>query len=790
MTKQFVHLHNHSEYSPDGAGTIKAMVARAKEIGSPALAITDHGSLAGAVTFWAACKEVGIKPIIGLEGYLLYNGKRHHITLNSYNKQGFENLIGLSNRAHQRYTSGYPVMLLEDFEQYREGVVVLTGCPASAIHAGEYTDGLQFTANLIDIFGKDNVFAEVMFVMSTDFVSRPFKIAKHLNIPVLITNDSHFHTKEQARSHKIITECRKGYNYESHQLWLKSYEEMERTGLSLFHPDYVKAWLGNTLALAERVEPWSMYAEPKLPETEGAKDLLKVALVDAFNKDCEGRSKPDVQKRRERLNYEFKMLHSMGFTDYTFVLADVINEAKRLGVRIGPGRGSAAGSYVLYLLGITGVDPVHYDLMFERYINPARKAYPDVDVDFESERRHEVLDYAARRWGALPVATYTHYSHKTAIADIGRVLSIPRYICDAAAEATVDSPEFAAFTTAHPDVLTTYNTMIGQVKNKGKHAGGIIITAVPVPIESNGKEHLVAWTEGKDKQLAKAGVVKFDFLGLTALSQLQTMVELLGTEPGDPEEDYGPYEIFRKGDVAGIFQWTGSDGIRTLTMQIGPETIEELAVINSLFRPGALDAGTAKAYPGYKAKPRKIDDRIDDILESTSGVIVFQEQVMAIFARVVGGNLADADLARRVIVKSRRWDPEWLKELEALKLDFLRRGGDNGYETELLEFLWSELMTHSRYCLGPDTLMHDGRTILQWYAEGPPAQTPALNLQTNEVFMDNVLEVVDRGFNETFEVELEDGSIIECTVGHRFWTSNGWKRLDELNEGDEIWVVK
>lgn len=693
----FVHLHAHSEYSPDGAGRITSMVERAKKIGAPALAITDHGTLAGAVSFWAACKDAGIKPILGLEGYLLWNGKRHHITLNSINKEGFNNLINISNQAHQRYTSGYPLIYMEDFERWHKGIIVLTGCPASAIHAREYEDGRDFVAALVAIFGRDRVFAEIMFVMSTDFISRPFQIAQELDLKIAITNDAHFHEEQQARAHKIITSCRKGYNYESASLWLKTYSEMERTGLNIFHPANVKEWLSNSNSIADMVEPWSMYAPPSLPVTVGAEEELKSILVTAFEKDIVGRKPEDVATRKKRLNYEFKMLKQMGFMDYNYILYDIINEAKRLGVRVGPGRGSAAGSYVLYLLGVTGVDPVKYNLMFERYINPARKSYPDVDVDFESERRHEVLEYANKRWGALPVATYTHYSHKTAVADLGRVLSLPKYLTDAAADATPDSEEFETFCEANPDVRIAYSAMVGQVRNRGKHAGGIVITSVPVPVESNGKELLVAWTEGKDKQVTKAGVVKFDMLGLVAVAQVQSMVEMLGKEPPDPEADMKPYNIFRKGDVNGIFQWAGSDGIRRLTMEIKPRNITDLAVINSLYRPGALDAGTAKDYPKYQAEPRKIDSRIDDILAETNGVIVFQEQVMAVFARVVGGSLADADLARRVIVKSRRWDPEWLKELEALKIDFIARGQANGYEEELLEFLWSELMTHSRY---------------------------------------------------------------------------------------------
>ena len=698
--KGFVHLHNHSEYSPDGAGTIEGMVARAAEINAPALALTDHGTLAGAVTFWAACKEHNIVPILGIEGYILWNGKRHHITMNSLSKDGFNNLINISNLAHRRYTSGYPLMVMEDFEKYSKDIVVLTGCPAGAIHAGTYKDGLEYVANLATIFGKSNVFPEVMFVMNQDFITRPFRIARDLGLKVVITNDSHFHHRHQAKSHKIITSCRKGYNYESAELWMKSWDEMEKTGLEYFHPSYVSDWMGTALSIGEMVTPWSMYAKPQLPVTVGADLILTAKLKEAFEKDVEGRSEGKAAARKNRLNYEFKMLKKMGFIDYIYILYDIIGWAHEHKIRVGPGRGSAAGSYVLYLLGITNVDPVKYDLMFERFINPARVSFPDVDVDFESARRHEVIEYAANKWGAVAVATYTHYSHKTAVHDLGRVLSVPKYLSDEAAEQGPDSEAFAKMLEIDPNIKITYDTMLEQVKNRGKHAGGIIITAVPVPIENNGKEMLAAWTEGKKKQITKAGIVKFDFLGLTALSQIQEMEELSGVKACLPSQDKAPYKIFRQGDVNGIFQWTGSDGIRRLTMEIKPTNIDDLATINSLYRPGALDAGTAKDYPKYKASPRKIHPDIDPILASTSGVIVFQEQVMRIFAKMVGGDQVDLEKARSTIIKARRWDPTWFEEMEALKAEFIERASavpGKDYDRKLLEHVWSELETHGRY---------------------------------------------------------------------------------------------
>lgn len=264
------------------------------------------------------------------------------------------------------------------------------------------------------------------------------------------------------------------------------------------------------------------------------------------------------------------------------------------------------------------------------------------------------------------------------VRDLGRVLTISHSLTDAVAEEGEESPNLPEFLNAHPDADAAYHAMLGQIRHRGKHAGGVVITTNPVPVENTGDELVVAWTEGKYKELSKAGIVKFDLLGLTALSQLKSMRDLTKVEPPGPEDDMAPYEIFRKGDVNGIFQWTGSSGIRQLTMRIKPENINELSVINSLYRPGALDAGTADRYPEFKLKPRLIDPRIDDLLADTNGVIVFQEQVMRVFERITGGGLAGADLARRVIVKSRRWDPEWLKEMDDLSGYFIEKGIENG----------------------------------------------------------------------------------------------------------------
>lgn len=695
--ERFAHLHLHTDASPDGLSPVDAMVKQASENGTFAVAMTDHGTLANTVSFVSACEEYGVKPIIGLEAYLVLNNKRCHITINAINETGYFNLIKLNNRAHKRWISGYPIMSSGDLMELNEGLAILTGCPASPIHRGTDLDAKRFLGPVYETFGPERLKAELMFVMSTDFIARPLMLAEHFGLTPLITNDVHYPIRGQFKAHQILTTCRKGYTYDSTRLWLKSPVEMMMAAKEKLGETAAIQYLQNTIDFAESIEGFSIKKAPKLPTVEFAAEKLKAKLDAALRIDCAWRSLSETSIRQERFEYEWSVLTTMGYVDYFFILDDIINFARSNDIFVGPGRGSAGGSYVLYLLGITSVDPIQYDLLFERFINPERKGFPDVDCDFESVRRDEVLAYAQARWGALPVATYSHYSHKSVVRDLGRVLSISKGLTDLAAEEGAESANFSTFLSADPDAKIAYDAMIGQIRHRGKHAGGVVITTNPVPIENTGDELVVAWTEGQYKELSKAGIVKFDLLGLTSLSQLKAMRDITGVMPPSPEDDFAPYEVFRRGDVAGIFQWTGSPGIRTLTMRVVPMNINDLSVINSLYRPGALDAGTADKYPEYKLRPRLIDPRIDDLLADTNGVIVFQEQVMRVFERITGGGLAGADLARRVIVKSRRWDPEWLKEMDDLHGYYLDKGKENGYEDGLLRHVWDELVTHSGY---------------------------------------------------------------------------------------------
>lgn len=305
------------------------------------------------------------------------------------------------------------------------------------------------------------------------------------------------------------------------------------------------------------------------------------------------------------------------------------------------------------LTGITEIDPIQYGLSFDRFLNRKRKEMPDIDTDFEAERRHLVMDYAKTRWHAIPVATYSRWSHKSLVHDLSRVFHVPRDLDEAAADNGEDSPDFKRICARYPVFSDAYKAISGQVRHTGQHAAGVIIVepGVPVPLERTSGGDLVAgWVEGEHRELTTAGIVKFDLLGLSALSILRRLEEKHGRRAPDPVDNDPVFELFRKGDLVGIFQFSGSQGILDFTRDVAPTKFDDLVAINALYRPGALDSGAAKSYPEWRLKPRLLHPLIDPILAPTYGVICYQEQFMEIFATLTGGTMADADLARLSLI--------------------------------------------------------------------------------------------------------------------------------------------
>lgn len=694
---QYVPLHLHTEYSPDGLGRIESMMEYAKASGFSHLAITDHGTAGGHVSFWSAAIEHGITPIFGVEIYMLY-GKRGHLTVLANNQEGYNNLISLNNEAHKNKDRGFPLVTMDMLSQYNKGLTVLTGCIASPLYHGTVADGLKFVSELYDIFGRERLFAEIMGVCEVDNFHRPSYVAEKLGLTCVLTNDTHFVKKEHYKAHRVSCISRKGFDYASQQLWLKTREEMLATEYlkRVAGSELLEQLLDNTIKVAERFESFSLSGEVSLPKVEDA-NIIEIA-------------RNNCKEHNERLEYEIGVIEKKGFVDYFAILYDLVNFCKEKNIKVGPGRGSGAGSYFLYLLGITGVDPVKYGLMFERFLDASRSDMPDFDLDVESEKRDIVVEYAKEKWGALPIANYSTYSHSSLVRDLGRFFKIPLWLVNEtsdnqsekqlekffnACKSIIDS-EGEEFDFDVYDAQKAYDVMDGQVRHCGKHAGGVVVTnGRQVPIEND----KVAWTEGiKARQLSAIGLVKYDILGVSALTILAECEETTGIQsdsiPMDDERVF--VEVFQKKNMDGIFQFSGSPGIAELTVKVKPTSISDLSAINALYRPGPLDSGMAERYPDYKRKPRKIIPEIDRILEETYGVIVYQEQVMAIVALMTGGDLTEADKARKIISKGKPGDSVWEGKIKALESTF-KSGGYTRFARHIVDEMWKEIFTFGRY---------------------------------------------------------------------------------------------
>jgi len=732
----FTHLHVHSDASKDGLRPVKQLVTAAKKNGSNALALTDHGTLANSISFTIACQEQNIKPILGVEGYINTEGVIGHITLLADGDRGFKSLVDLQNKAHAESTGTRAAFQFPDLLNHSDGLICLSGCMASPMNNLEYSDSLGLAMRLKNSFGS-KFFMEVMTVGDDKAIwERPMRLSSELGIKLVQTNDAHFPYKNDADIHQILVKVRAGFSYNSAQLWLKSTREMQERNKK-FELDLDEA-MERSYKIARLIKPIQLKRDAKLPSIKMANETLMEFTMSRLHNFIEDHSHIDFEEYKNRAIYELGVIKTMNYSSYFIILDDVITYAKSIGTRVGPGRGSGAGSLVLFLLGITEIDPIEYGLSFERFLNPLREGMPDVDIDFDSQTREKVLEYAARKWNAIPIATYSRYSHKSAVRDLFSFFKLSREQENKASEQGIESDAFIKAIEEKPLLGRTYDAILGQIRHKGKHAGGVVITDHIVPLEqATGDTPLVAaWTEGSNNELSYAGIVKFDFLGLSALSVLRLLEEEFKMKPDKATIGHPAFSIFQDSDYVGIFQFSGSSGIQELTREISPNKFEDVVAICALYRPGALDAGTAKGYPKWIKSPRKIHPKIDDILEETYGVIVYQEQVMAIFARVTSGGLGEADQARRVIVKSKAGSKEWEEKISNLKIDFFTKGNENGFDEKTLELLWREMITHARYSFNKAHSVAYSQISweLAWWRFTQPVAfyTALLNVDTSE----------------------------------------------------------
>ena len=676
---EFVHLHLHSEYSLlDGACRIKELVLRVKELGQKAVAVTDHGNMFAAVEFYNECLAQGIKPIIGCEVYVAprtrfdklakIDSSPYHLVLLCENNEGYQNLIKLVSAA---YTEGFyskPRVDVELLEKYHKGLICLSACLAGEIPRkltnGDYEGAKQTALKYRDIFGRDNYFIELQnhkFADQQRILPMLIKLSRETGIPMVCTNDAHYLRRSDANAQRVLMCISTGttlddpsrLEFPTNEFYVKSAEEMA----ALF-PSQPES-LENTVKIADRCNVSFEFGKTKLPyfHIDGVSDNEKF-LRDMCMKGLYKRYENPTKEALKRVDYELDVITRMGYTDYYLIVWDFVHYAKTHGIPVGCGRGSGAGSLCAYCIGITGIDPLKYDLLFERFLNPERVSMPDFDIDFCMEGRQRVIDYVVEKYGSDHVAqivTFGTMAARNAIRDVGRVMGIPYQQVDAVAKqvpmelkmtlkrALEVSTELKRMYDTDPQVTELIDTALkveGMPRHASTHAAGVVITPEPtdyyLPLATNDG---LPVTQFNMTEIEELGLLKMDFLGLrtlTVIHDAETAVQKHHPEFSIQKLDYDDPDTYRmlgQGDTEGVFQLESS-GMKQVLVGLQPQNLEDVIALISLYRPGPMDS--IPTYLRNRHEPDKISyktPQLAHILDVTNGCIVYQEQVMQIFWR-------------------------------------------------------------------------------------------------------------------------------------------------------------
>lgn len=704
MSRQFVHLHVHTEYSLlDGAIRCDQLAARAAEYGMPAVAMTDHGAMYGAVEFYDACLSAGVKPIIGCEVYVDPDGHRtrekrnrnYHLLLLAENDEGYHNLVKLVSIANTEGFYGKPRIDHALLAQYRGGLIASSACIAGEIPAlileGKEKEALDRAVLYRDIMGKDNFFLEIMFnaIPEQAMVNKAIiKMAREHGFPLVATNDAHYLSREDSQWHDILLcvqtksniDDQNRMSFTGDDFYFRSPEEMD----AIFGREVPEA-LDNTLAIAERCNVRLPLGEkdyklPRLilPEGETLETNLSGEVKRGLAERMGGEPPEEYVRRME---YELGVINSMGFASYFLIVAGIIGAAKKRGIPVGPGRGSAAGSLVAWSLKITELDPIKYNLLFERFLNPERISMPDIDTDVSDKGRDELLHYISDYYGAEQVSqiiTFGRMKSRAAVTDVGRVLgmavrdvnAITRLIPplgSTIAQAVESSSELAAMKKNDPQVakvLEIAEKMEGLARHCSQHAAAVVITPMPVtdlvPVRRIGEDQIV--TQYSMDPIEKLGLVKMDFLGLRTLSVIEEAlqnIKISGKPVPDmehiPMDDQSTFEMLQKADTLGVFQLESS-GMRQLLKKLKVDCFEDVIAVLAMYRPGPLGSGMVDQYircKHGKARVEYLHPLLEDVLRETYGVVLYQEQVMQCAAILAGYSLGEADLLRRAMGKKK-----------------------------------------------------------------------------------------------------------------------------------------
>lgn len=742
---QYVPLHLHSEYSLlDGAIKLKDLCAYAKENDMPAVAITDHGVMYGAIDFYRTAKEMGVKPLIGCEFYV-YQGelseknssKTHlnHLVLIAKDKQGYANLVKLVSIAHCEGFYYKPRVNFDLIKQYSEGLICLSACVqgelADLILQKELKKAKETAQKYKDLFKEDFYIELQDHGLDKQKRSNPdlINIAQELGIKLVITNDSHYLKKEDADWHDTLlclqTNALKSeenrFHFPNNEFFVKTVSEL-RDAFKWMDSDTFEQAIKNTVEIAEKCHLIIDMGNSPLPHYDVPKNhTVESYLEYKVREGLAKRYKTITPEIEERLKYELGVIEQMGFSAYFLITWDFINFAKESGIPVGPGRGSAAGSIVAYSLEITDLDPIRHNLLFERFLNPERISMPDVDIDFCIERRSEVIDYVAKKYGAdkvCQIITFGTFAAKAALKGVARVFDIPFAESNKLSghipsnpgakidDALQEGMELKSLYDSDPEIkkLVDMAKSIEGIKNNiGMHAAGVIISHKPlneiVPVQPS-KEGIII-TEYPMADLEKLGLLKMDFLGLRNLTIISKTLKMIKLRHGIdldinniPLDDKKTYKMLTKGQTAGVFQLESS-GMRKLVRDLKPSVFEDLGALVALFRPGPLESGMVTDFVERKHGRQAITyahPSLEPILKDTYGTIVYQEQIMQIFQTLAGYSLGGADMVRRMMGKKK------IEEMAKQKEKFIEGSGKNGMSAKNATELFEQIEKFAEYC--------------------------------------------------------------------------------------------
>ncbi len=740
---EFVHLHNHTQYSLlDGACRIDDILKAAEKMRMPALAITDHGNMFGAIEFYTKARKTKVKPIIGIETYVAPESLEKKVGMKGFTESGFhlvllvKNITGYKNLvklASIGYTHGFyhkPRIDKEVLRLHSDGLIASSACLQGEVSRyimnGRFDEAEKIVREYLDIFGKENFYLELQNhgMPEEAKVAAAIKdIAARLEVRLVATNDCHYMKREHARAHdallciqtgKLISDTDR-MHYTTDQIYFKSADEM----IELFKdtPEAIE----NTLRIAEACSlDLELYKNkvPRFPLPDGYQ-----TLEDYLHAQCEigmKRRYGDITpKLDERLNYELSVINRMGYAGYFLIVKDFIDYARSIGVRVGPGRGSAAGSIVSYCLGITSLDPMEYGLLFERFLNPERISMPDIDIDFADRGRDRVIEYVTKKYGrdnVVQIITFGSMAARGVVRDVGRVMSLPYGEVDAIAKLIPNELEMTLDKALdrEPELKKRYDedekiheliefsrVLEGLARHASTHAAGVVIAPGPItdyaPLYKSNKDEIT--TQFDMHGVEAIGLLKMDFLGLRTLTVIDDCLKLLEKSGVSldidhvPLEDPGVYKLFTRAETVGIFQFESS-GMRDYLKKLKPTCLEDLTVMNALYRPGPLDAKMIDVYIECKHGRKEIETvhpRLTEILKETYGVIVFQEQVLKIARELAGYTLGEADILRKAMGKKQA---EVMAEQKGI---FIKGAGAKGIDKRTAEKIFEQIETFGRY---------------------------------------------------------------------------------------------